>query len=255
VPLPVISHPRSTRDVFQWSQVIEPRTGRGEAASPDELHTLSGEHGAVGLSDVLHGAVMASRSVKHIITASICHLFALLFTASAGDMGDYFMSVYIGQFSDTSLNEIVRFQTDFEETNIYVLSFGTNAGKIKESIALELEAQLGGYSGDQSHLELNGVFTLRWLPFPWDRWLDTSFAVGNGLSYASTVPPLEVRDGQEGRSSRLMYYILVEMEFSLSKRKDWSVFVRVHHRSSVFGLFEGLNTSSNFAGLGLRHRF
>ena len=63
--------------------------------------------------------------------------------------------------------------------------------------------------------ELNCAFTLRWLPFFWDKYLDTSFAFGNGLSYATSDPELEIREGDENKTNQLLYYVLVELAFSL----------------------------------------
>lgn len=182
-------------------------------------------------------------------------LIAAVPPAAARDHKNTFASIYVGQFSNTALNEIVRLNTDFEGTYVYVLSLGQEIGRWKDKIALEMEGQLGAYSGGQSHMEANGIFTLRWLPFPWDHRLDTSFAVGNGLSYATEEPPLEIREGNEDRSSRWLYYILVETAFALPRAPDWDVFLRIHHRSSVFGLFDGLFTASNFVGMGVRFRF
>lgn len=180
-------------------------------------------------------------------------LFGDLTSPQAADR--WFASIYVGQYSNTALNEIVRINTDFEDSNVYVLSVGKELGVYKNVIGYELEAQVAQHSGKQTHEEINGAFTLRWLPFPWDRYLDTSFAFGNGLSYATSEPELEIREGEEHKTNQLLYYILVELAFSLPQQPDWDLFVRIHHRSSVFGLIDNIWTGSNFVGLGLRYKF
>ena len=167
----------------------------------------------------------------------------------------WFTSIYAGQYSNTALNEIIRLNTDFEHSNVYVLSVGKELGVLWDVIGYELEAQVAQHSGKQNHQEINGAFTLRWLPFPWDRYLDTSFAFGNGLSYATSKPELEIREGDEHETNQLLYYILVELAFSLPQEPDWDLFVRIHHRSSVFGLIDNIMTGSNFVGLGIRYKF
>lgn len=167
----------------------------------------------------------------------------------------WFVSVYAGQYSDTALNEIVRFNTDIEDSHVYVLSVGKALGTIREKIGMELEAQAGFHTGIQGHHELNLAFTLRWLPFPWDDVVDTSFAFGNGLSWASEDPPLEIRESDDDRTAQWLYYILVEFAFSLPEQPQWDLFVRVHHRSSVFGVIDDLFSGSNFVGLGIRYKF
>lgn len=167
----------------------------------------------------------------------------------------WFASYYIGQYSDTAFNEIIRFNTELESSYVHVLSVGKELGVYKDKIQYELEAQVSKHTGDQDHEEINAVFTLRWLPFWWDDYLDTSFAFGNGVSYATEDPPLEIRDSDDDETSKWLYYFLVEMAVGVPKTTDWDLFVRIHHRSSVFGAIDNVMAGSNFVGLGLRYRF
>jgi len=188
------------------------------------------------------------------IVLAVCGMIFFSFMPSrAGEQ--WFVSFYTGVYSNTALNEIIRLNTDFEHSNIYVLSLGKELGTIKDFIGYELEGQLAWHSGEQDNGELNCAFTLRWLPFFWDKYLDTSFAFGNGLSYATSDPELEIREGDENETSQLLYYILVELAFSLPQQPQWDLFVRIHHRSSVFGAIDNITTGSNFVGLGLRYKF
>ncbi len=201
-------------------------------------HILRGTHCGVGMA---------------VIATVLVLVFSLPVMATAGE--DWFVSLYGGQFSDTALNEIIRFETDFEESHVYVLSVGQKLGVYKDRIGYEWEGQVATHTGLQDHQEINVVFTLRWLPFPWDRFIDTSFAVGNGISFATEDPPLEIREGDDNRTSQWLYYILVELAFALPDRPQYELFTRLHHRSSVFGLVDGIVTGSNFVGVGLRYRF
>lgn len=120
----------------------------------------------------------------------------------------------------------------------------------------EWEGQLVKHRGLQDHWEANAVLVARWMYFPWDHWLDTRLAVGEGLSYASEVPPLEPRaDSDEGDSSRLLNYLSVELEFVVPGTSRWSTYTRIHHRSGVAGIFGGVEGGSNFIGLGVRYTF
>lgn len=183
-----------------------------------------------------------------------CGIIALLHSPVSAE-NRWFISLYTGEYSNTALNEIVRFNTAFERSRVHVISIGKELGTLKDYIGYEVEGQVAWHSGKQTHAEVNGAFTLRWLPFPWDRYLDTSFAFGNGLSYATSEPELEIREGDEEETNQLLYYILVELAFAVPRYPSWDVFVRIHHRSSVFGLIDGISTGSNFVGLGLRYKF
>jgi hypothetical protein len=186
----------------------------------------------------------------------LCILFLVLMHGYCDAADDtWFVGIYGGQYSDTALNEIVRLGTDFQDSYVYVLSVGKQLGVYKETIGYELEGQVGVHSGEQDHAEANCAFTLRWLPFVWDKYLDTSFAFGNGVSYASADPPLEARESDDQRTNQWLYYISVELAFALPKVPQWETFVRIHHRSSVFGLIGGISSGSNFVGCGLRYHF
>ena len=176
-------------------------------------------------------------------------------SALASDEEQWFVSFYAGQYTDTNLGEILTFDTEMEGSNVYVLSFGKELGVYKGLIGYEIEGQVAWHTGKQTHKEVNAAFTLRWLPFPWDRYLDTSLAFGNGLSYATSDPELEIRESNKDKTNQFLYYILVETAFVVPRYESWDLFVRIHHRSSVYGLMGGIETGSNFLGVGLRYRF
>lgn len=191
--------------------------------------------------------------------AGILILLPWLITATADAKekthDKWFVSYYIGQYSDTAFNEIIRLNTELESSYVNVLSVGRELGVYKDKIQYELEAQVSKHTGDQDHEEINGAFTLRWLPFWWDDYLDTSFAFGNGFSFATEDPPLEIRDSDDDETSKWLYYFLVETAFVVPKSTNWEMFIRIHHRSSVFGAINNVMAGSNFVGLGLRYRF
>lgn len=119
----------------------------------------------------------------------------------------------------------------------------------------EAEGQGCVHFGKQNHLEFNGLVIGRWLRFPWDRLVDTSVAVGEGLSFATQVPEIEPRADREAESTRLLNYLMIEVELAPSPTSRWCVVGRIHHRSGVFGLFDGIHGGSNFIVAGVRHRF
>jgi hypothetical protein len=97
------------------------------------------------------------------------------------------------------------------------------------------------------------VIVLRWLSFCWDRYLDTSLAIGNGISYATKIPEIEARKHEE--TSNILNYLMIEMDFAVPWQSDWSIFARFHHRSGIFGLINDVSGGSNAVGLGLKYTF
>ena len=207
------------------------------------------------IPEAITGKPGTMRLVKMAVML-LAGIYSILFPCKPSQAAEkWFVSSYAGQYSNTALNEIIRLNTDFEHSHVYVFSVGKELATYRDVLGYELEAQAAWHSGMQHHEELNCAFTLRWLPFIWDRYVDTSFAFGNGLSYATSDPELEIREGDEHKTSRVLYYILVELAFALPRQPQWNLFVRIHHRSSVFGLIDNITTGSNFVGLGLRYKF
>ncbi|MBW1893737.1 MAG: hypothetical protein JRI91_08600 [Deltaproteobacteria bacterium] len=119
------------------------------------------------------------------------------------------------------------------------------------------EKQNSGYS---THEEYNVLLILRWLKFPWNRYLITSFAFGEGLSYATKEPPVEINQhainhGLDYNSSKFLNYLLFEITFALPQLSEWHAILRVHHRSGMFGTMNGVSGGSNFIGAGIKYDF
>jgi hypothetical protein len=193
------------------------------------------------------------------IPSNVIILFFLMTVLSSCQQNVYaekkwFMSAYFGQSSDNRFLDIVS-KFDLQPINSRMAAFtlGKELMTYNDTIRFEAEGQITKYWGVQSHAELNGVLILRWLPFFWDDYLDTSFGIGDGLSYASDIPVLETDECEE--TSRLLNYLMVEFSFEIPKKASWDLFIRVHHRSGIFGLFNGVTEGSNLLGAGVRYKF
>jgi hypothetical protein len=101
--------------------------------------------------------------------------------------------------------------------------------------------------------EINPYLAFRWANFPWNKYIVTSFAVGEGLSYDSKVPKQEIPE--EGNPQRVLNYLMLELTLALPRSPQWELVARIHHRSGIFGLYESANGGSTAVGLGLRYRF
>ncbi|MFQ5915524.1 MAG: hypothetical protein ACE5JS_20330 [Nitrospinota bacterium] len=141
-------------------------------------------------------------------------------------------------------------RVDIANTYFLALSAGRALASYRDYLTLEVEGQVVKHFERQHHFEFNGFLALRWHPFPWDRYLDTSFAVGSGLSYATEPPEIE----RDGETPRLLNFLVFEKAISLPGAPRWSLIGRIHHRSSVFGLF-GERGGSNFLAVGIRYQF
>lgn len=88
----------------------------------------------------------------------------------------------------------------------------------------------------------------------WGRLPRTSGGGGIGLSHAFGTPSYE--DGPRDDPARRYHtqlLILVNMEWKLSTATNWSLLMRVHHRSGAYGLIAPPKVGSNFLAIGLRY--
>lgn len=182
--------------------------------------------------------------------AFLAVLSALLSVRQARGEGDWHVTAYGAVITGGDLGETMRFDKGFAGSYLAALAGGRRLGTLWGVIDVEAEGQIAKHFGEQRHWEFNPLIVLRWLPFPWDAYVDTSVSFGEGISYASRVPARE--DRRHERASRLLDYLLFEFAFSLPQWPDWGLVARIHHRSGAWGTFAGVSEGSNFWGLGLR---
>ena len=101
--------------------------------------------------------------------------------------------------------------------------------------------------------ELDPYFAFRWTGLPWNQYVLTSVAIGEGISYVTSVPYAERRNNNH--TKRLLNFLMLEASFALPEHPRWQLVVRVHHRSGAFGLYGAGNTGSNNVGLAIRYLF
>jgi hypothetical protein len=95
---------------------------------------------------------------------------------------------------------------------------------------------------------------LRWDGFPWNRFVKTSIAFSTGLNVLDNLPAEETRRVDRHRST-LLHYFSPELTFALPEAPNHELVVRYHHRSGVFGAFNGVYGGSNVVSLGYRYRW
>ena len=168
------------------------------------------------------------------------------------------LSLYFGTYTDTRLLDIVtRGETAYRPSHILTAAVSRPTGSELDSVLFETEAQVVKHFGIMQHLEVNGLLIARWPSF---LGLPISLAVGEGLSLAGENPSLEnprkdllhpFRTEEESRP--LLNYLMVELELKPESTLNLPrMFLRVHHRSGVFGTYCPPTCGSNFVAYGIR---
>ncbi len=178
----------------------------------------------------------------------------LLFASEGSDFpsDQWNFSVYHGEYAASRLGELAAGETpNYIDEYLTVIALAKRVYNWNDNLHFELEGQLGRGSRDPHHNEYNIALAARWTSFPWNDYLPTSCAIGEGLSYASEYPPDE--RNKEDRS-RLLNYLYFELEIVPPLASKFSIFGRVHHRSGIGGLFDDVHGGSNMLALGLRYK-
>jgi len=166
----------------------------------------------------------------------------------------WFLTAYAGAHAQEDMHDVVTFQPKFED-NAYigVVALAREIWHYKKYLSFELEGQVAKHFNRDTHWEFVGALVGRWNYFPWDKYVDTSLAVGDGISYYTEVSEVEEDDDDDEDAQRALNYLLIEVALGLPKYPKWDLVFRIHHRSSVFGLVgEG---GSSFVCAGIKFGF
>lgn len=90
----------------------------------------------------------------------------------------------------------------------------------------------------------NFAFQLRWVDFPWNHLLKTSFGAGLGLSYASQIYAMDRQRHPNEDRSNLKFNLPIFVSFSLPELPEHQVRFYIAHHSGGFGTFDqgGVNS-------------
>jgi len=179
--------------------------------------------------------------------------------ARCSESGMHRVSVYVGRFSGSGLSTDIATlhwrRVDVEDSYLIAVTYGEVLGRLTQDLQLEWELQGAKHFGRQTHVEANALVLARWQRFPWNDWVYTTFAFGEGLSLASRTPPLEVERHPQTGSQPLLDYLAIELTAASSASSPWTWLMRIHHRSGAWGTFGGVHGASNVLAIGIRYGF
>ena len=128
-------------------------------------------------------------------------------------------------------------------------------GYIGDELTMEAEAGTSFRFGDENLGEAWAALYLRYDGLPWNDTVYTTIGVNTGISLLTDLSDFEKWRDDKGRSSELLHYLGPEFTFANPENKDLELVLRLHHRSGVFGLFDGVVSGSTFISAGIRLRF
>jgi len=186
-----------------------------------------------------------------------CGFFLLWLFSLSARADDLILSLYLGRYTDDSLNEeiLVNKSIEFEPSNIAALALAKVYSRPAYDRQWELEGQVVKHYRAQKHWEFNALTIHRWQDFPWDHYLKTSFALGIGASYATRVPPLELASHTNEGAAKALLYLMMETSFRPLPNSNLELMVRIHHRSGAKKLINDVAGGSNQICVGIKWHF
>jgi hypothetical protein len=169
---------------------------------------------------------------------------------------DMSFGTYGGQYYDTEPGGIIQGDAKFVNQYLVALTASKNIWRSQYlPLSLEIDGMIGQQFGVASLAEIGIAPVLRWSSFPWNKFLQTDFrAAPLGISYTSSISPLE--RGPYGQGSQVLNFLFLELAFSLPQTSEKEVFVRLHHRCSIYDLINNYGANGeDFLTLGYRKYF
>lgn len=161
------------------------------------------------------------------------------------------VTLYGGPFTKQDFLEFFTEPVEFDHAAMVSLAASREFAVLWKHLRWEAEVGVSKWFGDQANWEFTGAIVARWVTFPWNDYVKTTIAVGDGPSFATEPPKLEKKNFDE--SKRLQNYVFLELTFGLPRFPQWDFVIRIHHRSGVFGALGG--SGSSVPALGIKYKF
>jgi hypothetical protein len=191
--------------------------------------------------------------IKNSLVAWITYLLAC---GACAKEPEWSLGVYGGPYYDTMPAGFLTGDAHFKDQYLLALTSSKTLWRSASlPLALEIDGMVGLQLGQATVTEVAVAPVLRWSGFPWNHVLQTDVRLGPlGLSYTPYVSPLE-RDSA-GRGSQFLNFLMIETAFSQPGNKHDEVFLRLHHRCTIYDLMNNYGANGeDFFGIGYRRYF
>jgi hypothetical protein len=179
------------------------------------------------------------------------------------------IAVFVGQATDTNFvnSMYAPWTNELKDIGVVGVAYNHRFGSFNDVFGdvlppafgdhLLLEGEVGGSFrfGDEKLGEGWAGLFLRYDGFFWNDTIYTTIAVNTGVSLLTEHSGFERGRDSNRESAPMLHYMGPEITFADPENKDLELLIRYHHRSGVFGLFDGVVSGSTFISTGVRYRF
>ncbi len=158
---------------------------------------------------------------------------------------------------DVLSNVTLPTEWDWGDSDIAGIYFSRPIMSYKDLFTIDTEIGIAKRFGAETETEYWTALYLRWRKFPWNHIVKTTIGASIGLNYATGISVYEKEKaatrGSEG--SKLLHFFSPELTLALPEQENVELVFRFHHRSGVWGTFNGVHGGSHFGTVGIRIKF
>lgn len=98
-------------------------------------------------------------------------------------------------------------------------------------LELPLSLRIVDENGRSPFLDYSASVVVRWVDFPWNEVVKTSFAMGLGLSYSEEIYLMDIQRHPNKYRSHLKFNWLIQLTFALPERPEHELMLFLSHHS------------------------
>ena len=130
------------------------------------------------------------------------------------------------------------------------LPFEFNGRRYSPRMELPLTLSVFDENNGSTFMDYNGAFAIRWVDFPWNGVVQTSFMMGVGLSYSSQIPLIDRQRYPNQDRSHLKINWPIQLTFALPDKPQHQLALFIDHQSGGHIFDRG---GINCVGIGYRY--
>lgn len=170
--------------------------------------------------------------------------------------GPWHVEASYGLLNPDNFSLIVFRTHKTEITGDQVWGFGVSRHIFDLDYGFSVEAGFAfNHRIDEGGVEFALPIALVFDALPWREQLPMRLRLAIGPSYTTKITEIERFKDDDNEGSKLLNMFNPEIEVGWPGAPEWAGFVRLHHRSGIFGLINGVTGGSTYMTFGLRKRF
>lgn len=170
---------------------------------------------------------------------------------------DWTFEFGVALMTENDIDDFIEGKVDFEYGDAGATTYQFTATKKLTELPFELFGkeftpwlemplclELVDENANDPFLVYNSSLQLRWVDFPWNSIIRTTFAAGLGLSYATQIYDMDIQRHPDEERSHLKFNLPIQLAFSLPDAPQHQLIFYISHHSGGFGTFDrgGVNS-------------